>query len=354
MPLNSVIREKRKEAGLTQEEIADYLGVSAPAVSKWEKGSTSPDITLLPALARLLKIDINTLLCFDTEPDKEEVSQICKAIMDVIHKEGFETGFLLTMEKIREYPTCGHFVHTAAALLNGAMLMTDMSSGEKMKYSSQIISLYEQAAKYGDEQTRRQANFMLASHYTRMGESDKAQKLLDLLPEQSAIDKLPLMAEILITQGKTEKAGELLERRLLMAVQEIQLLLIKLSDIALKEGHSQDATKISERSAKLAELFCLQEYDTYAAPLQTAIDQKNVSESITLLNSMLASLLHPGELNNSLLYRHISMPSHTAEIRKKLMKVILSELEDGDQYSYLHSNEEFKELIKKYQSALVR
>lgn len=92
MPLNIVIREKRKEVGLTQEEIADYLGVSAPAVSKWEKGSTSPDITLLPALARLLKIDINTLLCFHAELSREEVGQLCKEIMDVIQSKGFETG----------------------------------------------------------------------------------------------------------------------------------------------------------------------------------------------------------------------------------------------------------------------
>lgn len=353
MPLNSVIREKRKEAGLTQEEMADYLGVSAPAVSKWEKGSTSPDITLLPALARLLKIDINTLLCFDIEPNKEKVSQICKEIMDVIHKEGFETGFILTLEKIREYPTCGHFVHTAAVLLDGAMLMTGMSAEEKKRYSSKILSLYEQAAKYGDEQTRRKANFMLASNYARIGEYDKAQKLLDLLPDQSVIDKRPLMAEILITQGKTEKAGELLERRLLMVVQEIQLLLMKLSDIALKEGHSQDATIISERSAKLAELFCIQEYDTYVNLLQTAIDQKNISKSITLLNSMLTSLIHPGKLDNSLLYRHIPMPGQTKDIRKKMIKVILSELEDGDKYSYLYSNDEFKELIKTFQSAQV-
>ncbi|MDW2797314.1 helix-turn-helix transcriptional regulator [Clostridium boliviensis] len=41
MPLNIVIREKRKETGLTQEEIADYLGVSAPAVSKWEKACSA-------------------------------------------------------------------------------------------------------------------------------------------------------------------------------------------------------------------------------------------------------------------------------------------------------------------------
>ena len=38
MKINQVIREKRKELSLTQEQIADYLGVSTPAVSKWEKG----------------------------------------------------------------------------------------------------------------------------------------------------------------------------------------------------------------------------------------------------------------------------------------------------------------------------
>lgn len=40
MKINQVIREKRKELSLTQEQIADYLGVSTPAVSKWEKGDS--------------------------------------------------------------------------------------------------------------------------------------------------------------------------------------------------------------------------------------------------------------------------------------------------------------------------
>ena len=38
MPLSTVIREKRKDLGLTQEQIAERLGVSTPAVSKWESG----------------------------------------------------------------------------------------------------------------------------------------------------------------------------------------------------------------------------------------------------------------------------------------------------------------------------
>ena len=61
MKINQIIRQKRKELSLTQEQIAEFLGVSTPAVNKWEKGSTYPDITLLPALARLLKVDLNTL-----------------------------------------------------------------------------------------------------------------------------------------------------------------------------------------------------------------------------------------------------------------------------------------------------
>ena len=45
------IINKRKEKGLTQDELANYIGVSKAAVSKWEIGQSYPDITLLPQLA---------------------------------------------------------------------------------------------------------------------------------------------------------------------------------------------------------------------------------------------------------------------------------------------------------------
>ena len=67
MKINEIIRQRRKALGLTQEQIAQRLGVSAPAVNKWESGVSYPDITLLPPLARLLKIDLNTLLSFKEE-----------------------------------------------------------------------------------------------------------------------------------------------------------------------------------------------------------------------------------------------------------------------------------------------
>ena len=80
MPMNIVIQEQRRLLGLTQEQVADYLGVSTPAVSKWEKGITSPDIGLLPPLARLLKIDLNTLFCYSEDLSAEEIRILCNEL----------------------------------------------------------------------------------------------------------------------------------------------------------------------------------------------------------------------------------------------------------------------------------
>ena len=64
MPMNEVILSRRRALGMTQEQLAERLGVTAPAVNKWEKGATCPDLMLLSPLARLLGVDLNELLCF--------------------------------------------------------------------------------------------------------------------------------------------------------------------------------------------------------------------------------------------------------------------------------------------------
>ena len=52
----------RKEKGLRQEDLAEKLGVSPQAVSKWETDQTCPDISLLPQLAKLLDVSVDELL----------------------------------------------------------------------------------------------------------------------------------------------------------------------------------------------------------------------------------------------------------------------------------------------------
>ena len=351
MPMNVMIREKRKEVGLTQEQIAEYLGVSAPAVNKWEKGATYPDISLLPALARLLRIDMNTLLCFNEGPSEREIGCFCKEAADTIRKSGFESGFTMAIEKIREYPSCDALIHSTALLLDGALLMSGMSAGDKEKYGGQITALYERAAKSDDEQIRNKAIFMLTSKYMGRGEYGKAQEMLDLLPERSAMDKRQLQANLWVKQDRLAEAAGLLEGRvLIMGITEIQIILICLTDIALKEGSDQDALQLAEVSRELAKLFGLWDYYSFIGPLQIAVAQENVPDSIALLKSLLAAVLKPWEMKKSPLYRHIAVKANQGNFGAQMLPGLLSELESDPKYAFLHSNAEFRQLIERYRA----
>ena len=65
----------RKEKHLTQEEMANCLGVTVPAVSKWETGSSYPDIAMLAPIARLLGITTDTLLSYKEDLTDKEINQ---------------------------------------------------------------------------------------------------------------------------------------------------------------------------------------------------------------------------------------------------------------------------------------
>ena len=62
MTIGKRIAHFRKEKGLTQEELAQHMGISPQAVSKWENDQTCPDISALPKLARLFGITVDELL----------------------------------------------------------------------------------------------------------------------------------------------------------------------------------------------------------------------------------------------------------------------------------------------------
>lgn len=67
--LGSRIAELRRKKNMTQEDLANALGVTPQAVSKWENDLSCPDITLLPQLARLFGVTIDELLGNQNQPE---------------------------------------------------------------------------------------------------------------------------------------------------------------------------------------------------------------------------------------------------------------------------------------------
>jgi len=74
--IGSQIKFYRQERNVKQEELADFLGVSFQAVSKWETGASDPDISLLPKLAVYFGISIDELFEMPYEEQKERIENM--------------------------------------------------------------------------------------------------------------------------------------------------------------------------------------------------------------------------------------------------------------------------------------
>lgn len=279
MAIHQIIYEKRKELGLTQEQIAAYLNVSTAAVSKWENGLTSPDISLLSPLARLLKTDINTLLCFTEDMTDQEIHHFCERITTLVREKSFAEGFQEAAEKIHEYPHNETLLHSLTLLLDSLLLFTDPSADERRPYEETLTTWYQRLSASSDDKVRNSADYMMASRLIRSGRYGEAQTILNRMPDKEEImrsvaDKALLQVLLYEEQGQPEKAAEELQRMLLSTLTKAQLLLNKLVDAEAAAGEMQAAERIADKTSQMTPLFDLWPYNAYVAPLQIAVKSK--------------------------------------------------------------------------------
>lgn len=310
MKINEIIRERRLKKGLTQAQVAKYLGVSAPAVNKWEKGTTYPDLVLLPALARLLDTDLTTLLSFQEDLSEKEVALFMNEVLEQIDRSGFDAGYSLAVEKLREYPNSDLLVNNLAALLDGAIILSGNPIPLKEKYEKEIEALYQRAAQSTNAVIREQASACLISKLMEQGNYEQAQELLNTIPGKSSIDRDLVQANIWIAQGKLKKAAKCTEEKLLSVTNEIHSALMTLMEIAIKEERMDDAEYIAAKDRK---------------------------KSPEVLRAMLASLTKKWEIDQSPLYRYIEKKEVDQAFGGKLQKLIIQSLRTDEEMQFLEN-----------------
>ena len=87
--IGSFLRELRKEQGITQEQFAEKLGVSARTISRWETGNNMPDISLLSEIADYYGVGIPEIIAGERKSDEmnEEVKEVADAMSDYAGEE---------------------------------------------------------------------------------------------------------------------------------------------------------------------------------------------------------------------------------------------------------------------------
>ena len=73
MSIGSIIKRLRREKDITQEQLAEHLGITSRAISQWERDRTSPDISQLPALCHIFDVSSDVLLGINIEKSNEEI-----------------------------------------------------------------------------------------------------------------------------------------------------------------------------------------------------------------------------------------------------------------------------------------
>ena len=98
-----LIRQRRKELGLTQEALASHIHVSAKAVSKWERAAGLPDASIVPALSQALGVSAESLLCGRIHPNPPDGGNMKR----IKFFQCPECGNILTATGKAELSCCG-------------------------------------------------------------------------------------------------------------------------------------------------------------------------------------------------------------------------------------------------------
>ena len=117
---------------------AGGVGSGSPQV---EKGTTYPDITTLPALARVLHTDLNTLLSFQEDLTAEEIAHFTDDLDRLVREEGYEAAFQRGMDEIHQYPNCEALIYSVVFYLDGARFLYGLPNPDD--YTDRLMPFYD-------------------------------------------------------------------------------------------------------------------------------------------------------------------------------------------------------------------
>ena len=173
LKISENLRNLRKERGNTQDDLANHLGISVQAVSKWERGDGFPDITLLPYLASYYEVTVDDILGCNSIRKQDDIESF-KAQAQVLSNKGKRRERLaLCREMQKKYPNDERVLFE---------LMYDLDAVDFKSNSDEIISIATKLLKSDSIDICYGAIQMLAFTYSKLGNDEKAIEYAKMIP----------------------------------------------------------------------------------------------------------------------------------------------------------------------------
>jgi transcriptional regulator with XRE-family HTH domain len=205
--IGKTIARLRKERGLLQEDLAEHLGVSKPAVSKWESGQNYPDITLLPVIASYFGITVDELRAYRPQMTGADLRKLYVTLAGSFAHDGFENAYATCQEYIKNYYSCWPLLLNLCVLIINSAFFLIMNTRRSNEVFAETIHLLERIEKHSDDKSlANQALHVRASAYMMLGDTSK---VIDLLGDTVT---LPFSSEVLLATAyiKNQTGGQAL------------------------------------------------------------------------------------------------------------------------------------------------
>ena len=178
MSIGSTIKRLRRERDITQEQLAEYLGITSRAVSQWECDRTAPDISQLPALCHIFDVSSDVLLGIDIEKNNEMIQNYLDEAQNVTNQGEFEKGAAILLEAYRKFPKSYQIMQKLA----NSLVNVYSRKGEK-DYSEVFTLCNRILAECTDSTIRYKAINTLGEAYHYAGKTDEMRKLAKEMPK---------------------------------------------------------------------------------------------------------------------------------------------------------------------------
>jgi len=211
MDLSQTVKRLRRAQDMTQETVAEYLGVSPQAVSRWETGQAMPDITLLPALANLFDVTADELLGINERKNKQHMDNVFSRVQQLRSQSQFTEAADLLRSELALFPRNYGLMSELAFCLCGGETPSPQAIDEAITLCERVLAGSE------SEKLRSTTRSLLVLLYYENGQREKASNLIRSFPHIWESREMMLAAA-----GEDEALRSSLHLLLALAVWKIQ------------------------------------------------------------------------------------------------------------------------------------
>lgn len=255
--LGEKIKTLRRQRDISQEVLANYLGVTFQAVSKWETGTAMPDVALIPAIASFFGVSTDELFDYNRAEAEKKVESICTEAYKYRVSDPAKSEAILR-EGLSRFP--GNDI-----ILNNLLYVID--TPERVREVIDLCKSLIASTKYDD--VRYDVLRILAGAYKFNGEYSRAKDTIELIPELY-FSKLGVAAELLEGEDKFEAAV----KNKSVAFEDLLEMCVILADCYAAQGEKDMANTQLEIALKVYKAFEHDPATTYTRPLYEAFSTR--------------------------------------------------------------------------------